>query len=77
MVGVTQTGFYGTDVGEHFDVAIPICAQAIIAGKGSFLDQRSAWWLMIMGRLKPGISNEQATARLNALAPDIFGPPFP
>jgi hypothetical protein len=71
VIGVTQAGFYGTEVGEHFDVAIPICAQAIIAGKGSFLDQRSAWWLMIMARLKPRISSEQATARLNALAPDL------
>ncbi|HXJ96913.1 MAG TPA: ABC transporter permease [Terriglobia bacterium] len=77
VVGVTQAGFNGTDVGERFEVAIPICAQAIIAGKASFLDHRSAWWLMIMGRLKPGISSEQATARLNALAPDIFGASVP
>ena len=77
VVGVTQARFSGTDVGERFDVAIPICAQAIIAGKGSYLDHRSAWWLMIMGRLKPGLSNQQATARLNALAPQIFGASVP
>jgi putative ABC transport system permease protein len=77
VVGVAQAGFSGMDVGERFDVAIPICAQAIIAGKGSFLDQRSAWWLLMMGRLKPGINSGRATARLNALAPQIFGASVP
>src|SRR6185437_8472173 len=28
IVGVAQRGFFGTDVGEKLDVAIPICAEA-------------------------------------------------
>ena len=77
VIGVTQAGFFGTDVGERFDVALPICAQAIVAGKDSWLDQRSTWWLQVMGRLRPGISNAQAAARLNVLAPQIFAASVP
>ncbi|HEV2617895.1 MAG TPA: ABC transporter permease [Candidatus Acidoferrales bacterium] len=53
IVGVAQRGFFGTDVGEKLDVAIPICAEAILAGKDSSLDVRDDWWLSMMGRLKP------------------------
>lgn len=77
VIGVAQRGFFGTNLGDRFDVAIPICAQAIMAGKDSWLDQRSTWWLLVMGRLNPGISSEQAEARLNVLAPQIFDASVP
>ncbi|HUI43394.1 MAG TPA: ABC transporter permease [Terriglobia bacterium] len=79
IIGVTQPGFLGTDVGERFNVAVPICAEATltIGAEGSFLDNRSAWWLTIIGRLKPGMSSQQASARLAAVAPQIFGASVP
>src|SRR5580704_14534714 len=45
VIGVTPPNFFGTDVGSRFDVAIPICAEAIIDGKNSYLDERASWWL--------------------------------
>jgi putative ABC transport system permease protein len=77
VIGVAQLGFFGTDVGERFDVALPICAEAIIKGEASSLDVRNDWWLLIMGRLKPGVTNQQATAGLNLLAHQIFGSTVP
>jgi putative ABC transport system permease protein len=77
VIGVAASSFFGTDVGERFDVALPICAEAAIRGKDSFLGQRAAWWLLMMGRLAPGISNLQATARLNTRAAEIFGASVP
>ena len=77
VIGVTSPGFYGVNVGQNFDVAIPICAEAVIRGKDSFLDHRSAWWLMVIGRLKPGITREQAASRLAVLAPAIFTAALP
>ncbi len=59
VVGVAAPGFFGVDVGQHFDVAVPICTEAIFGGKNSMLDHRSAWWLRVMGRPKTGISSEQ------------------
>jgi predicted permease len=35
------------------------------------------WWLTAMGRLKPGISESQALAQLNAMAPALFKETLP
>jgi putative ABC transport system permease protein len=72
IVGVSGPGFTGMDVGNKFDVAIPICAEESIDGTSNMLDQRSAWWLRVMGRLKPGVSAEKAGARLVSLSPAIM-----
>ena len=77
VVGVAAPGFFGVDVGQHFDVAVPICTEAIFGGKNSMLDHRSAWWLRVMGRPKPVISSEQLSARLLVLSPQIFGAATP
>ncbi len=77
IVGVAQRGFFGTDVGEKLDVAIPICAEAVLDGKDSMLDVRDDWWLMMMGRLKPGTTVEQADARMKVLSPPLFGAVVP
>jgi putative ABC transport system permease protein len=77
IVGVAAPGFYGVDIGEKFDVAIPICSAALFDGKSSRLDHRSWWWLNIIGRAKPGMSAEQRKARLDVIAPLIFGGAVP
>ena len=77
IVGVSAPGFYGVDIGEKFDVAVPVCAVAIFDGKESRLDHRSWWWLTIIGRVKPGIGNAQLHARLGVLSPEIFAGAVP
>ena len=77
IIGVTPPNFFGTDVGSRFDVAIPICAEAIIDGNNSYLDQRAAWWIRVMAREKPGQSREQTDAGLAVLAPQIFAATLP
>ncbi len=77
VVGVTPPKFFGADVGQNFDVAIPLCAEAIERGKKSLLDERAGWWLTVMARLKPGVSAEQAAAGLNTVASQIFTAALP
>jgi predicted permease len=36
------------------------------------LDQRSSWWLSVIGRPMPGVSASRAEARLKTLAPSVF-----
>jgi len=72
LVGVIQPGFLGVDVGSAVDVYVPICTEPVIRGENSSLDQRSAWWLRIIGRPKPGVSPKQVLARLKTLAPEIY-----
>jgi putative ABC transport system permease protein len=77
IVGVLQPGFTGVDVGTEKDVYIPICTEKTLHGEFSSLDQRSNWWLRVIGRTKPGVSAAQAQARLKMLAPEIFGATVP
>ncbi|HYL63378.1 MAG TPA: ABC transporter permease [Candidatus Methylomirabilis sp.] len=77
IIGVSAPGFLGTEVGSAFDVAVPICAEAILQSKGSSLDNRSSWWLRIMARRNPQLSDAQRAARLEVLSPRIFAETVP
>jgi len=77
IVGVTPAGFYGVNVGEKFDVVLPLCATALFDAKQERLTERSWWWLRVMGRAKPEISREQLQARLEVLSPRVFGETVP
>jgi predicted permease len=77
ILGVLQPGFTGFDVGTEKDVYVPVCTEKIIRGETSMLDHRSAWWLRVIGRPKPGTSADQAQARLKVLAPQIVDATLP
>ncbi|HZE70085.1 MAG TPA: ABC transporter permease [Pyrinomonadaceae bacterium] len=77
IIGVSPANFFGLEVGRTFDVALPICSEAIVAGKDSRLDSGTTWWLMVTGRLKPGWSLEQANANLQSISPDLFRSTLP
>ena len=71
IIGVTPPGFFGTEVGRTFDVAIPLGTEPLIRGTESTLDRRSTWWLRIMLRLKPEQTIEAAAAALAGVQPQI------
>ena len=71
IIGVTPREFLGVQIGRAFDVATPLGTEPIIRGAESSLDQRSNWWLTIVGRLAPGQTREQAEARLAAFHPQL------
>jgi predicted permease len=66
VIGVTPPEFFGLEVGKSFDVALPICAS------GGALERLDFFWLVAMGRLKPGWALAQASAHLNTISPGIF-----
>jgi len=72
IIGVTEAGFFGVEVGRGFDVAVPICAQAVIKSEDNRIDRRFSWWLGAIGRLKPGWTLQQATAHLNSISTGMF-----
>jgi putative ABC transport system permease protein len=77
IIGVTQADFHGIEIGRYFDVALPLCAEQLIAQEDSQLKSRSSWWLSVMGRLKPGWSVERAAAQLRAISPGLFEATLP
>ncbi len=77
IVGVTQPGFEGPEVGYQPQVYLPLCAEPVIRGSRSALDARSTWWLQIAGRRREGVSLEQVRTELAALAPAVYGATVP
>jgi predicted permease len=77
IVGVAPAAFTGVEVGRVFDVAVPLCAEALSRGPRSALVRNDAWFLDVIGRLKPGWSIRQATAQLEALSPPLFKETLP
>jgi predicted permease len=67
VLGVAAPGFHGTGV-RGGDVWIPIGAMptAIPDGAG-MLTNRAAAWLLVGGRLKPGVTEERAAAEMDVI----------
>ena len=67
VVGIAPPEFHSVVVGDTPDIFVPMAMEAeIIPGRKNLEDRRSAW-LNMVGKLKPGISREQAEAGINPL----------
>lgn len=66
VVGITPRSFFGTEVGQDFGVAFPLCAEPVLSSY-DLLNQRSGGWLMLFGRLRSGIAPAAAQADLDWL----------
>src|SRR5262249_31442228 len=71
IIGVTPPEFRGTlQVGSNPDLSLPLALEPLlVAGRRAEPWQGKPWnwWLPIIGRLKPGVSVEQARADLEAI----------
>lgn len=74
IVGVTPARFTGLEVGQSFDVALPVCSAALW---GDSLERRDLWGLTVMGRLKPDWSIARATEHLRVLSPGLLDATVP
>jgi predicted permease len=88
ITGVTPPAFNGTQgIGQAPDVTIALAQEPLARGSSSTLRDQALWWLLVMGRLKPGVTRQQAQAELAAVfqqsalaernAPQISRPPAP
>jgi predicted permease len=67
IVGVTPPSFMGEIVGSSPDVWIPVSMQGVMNPNSRLLANRGANWLLLLGRLKPGVTIEQARQDIPAL----------
>ena len=65
IVGITPAGFAGTTKGSEPDVFVPITMRGFMDPPFKGFDERRSYWAYVFGRLKPGVSIEQATLGIN------------
>ena len=65
VVGVTPPEFFGERVRRPPDFWLPLALQPQVELRPSFLDDTQVYWLMVMGRLKPGVTMQQAQGNVN------------
>lgn len=74
IVGVSPRGFVGANVGSIADITMAAAALPQVNASAAPLLGSGNFWLRVLARPKTDISISQATARLNALWPQISGP---
>jgi predicted permease len=68
IIGVTPREFAGVmGDGNARDLTIPLMMEPLVRGNNTSLNQQGLWWLLLMGRLKPGATMEQARAELEPI----------
>jgi predicted permease len=67
IVGVTPPGFRGDIVGQPLDFWLPMMMDPVIQPGMNLLNDRAWSWLVMMGRLKPGVTLETARQEASAI----------
>ena len=67
IIGVTPPEFEGDIVGQPVDFWLPMMMAPEIQPRTNVLNDRAWSWLMMMGRLKPGVTLEKARQEVSAI----------
>ena len=70
VLGVAPENFNGTEIFMSPDFWVPLVNEQQVEGD-NYLEQRSNYQIWLVGRLKPGVSEQQATENLNAIAAQL------
>ncbi|HEX4006427.1 MAG TPA: ADOP family duplicated permease [Acidobacteriaceae bacterium] len=67
IVGVLPEGFTGVQSERAIDMVLPLSFERVLQPKSPMIDMEGAFWLTVMGRLRPGDNLRQAEANLAAI----------
>jgi predicted permease len=72
IIGITPPGFHGETLrSDPPDLFVPLQQEPVLTGKNSLLNQTSAW-LRVIGRLRPGATDNGLSARFTAILRQWF-----
>jgi predicted permease len=78
VVGVAPRGFTGTVLGNNPDVFVPLSMRGMMEPGFKGFENRRQYWAYVFGRLKPGVTIDQATVAINgpyhAILNDVEAP---
>jgi predicted permease len=72
VVGIAPQGFPGSSIATATDLFVPLAMKKVITPTWDQVDNRAAWFLNLMARMKPGLSREQAQVGLNTFLRGVF-----
>jgi predicted permease len=67
IVGVAPEGFQGTTLGGNPQVFVPISMRGKMSPGFDQFENRRSYWVYLFGRLKPGVTLEQAQLSINTV----------
>jgi predicted permease len=67
VIGVADASFEGTDAGIPTNLWVPVTMKPTVTPTWDELDNERYAWFYLFGRLRPGVSREQAQASLRVL----------
>ncbi len=67
VVGIAAPGFEGTDVGLPTKMWVPVMMKPVITPTWDELENERNAWFYLFGRLKPGVTMEQAQAAMRVV----------
>jgi len=68
VLGVAPESFKGTKFGLSLDFWAPMAMAEELRRDPKVLSERGSHWMTVIGRLKPGVSLDQASAEMSAIA---------
>src|SRR5208282_5179469 len=78
VVGIMRPGFTGMSIDTEPDLTIPLMASnLLVPTEFKEIDDRKRFWISAAGRLKDGVTQEQARAQLEALWPAVQSATLP
>ncbi|MGH9217660.1 MAG: ABC transporter permease, partial [Vicinamibacterales bacterium] len=73
ILGVAPRGFHGTEVFYRPEIWVPMSMQAQIELGSTWLERRETQNVMVITRLRPNMSQQQATAAIGAAVTQLSG----
>ncbi|MBC8166624.1 MAG: ABC transporter permease [Bryobacteraceae bacterium] len=67
VIGVTQPGFHGVDLGYNPQVLVPVTMKKQMTPGWNGLEDRRTRWVQVLARVKPGVTPERAKTALQPL----------
>jgi putative ABC transport system permease protein len=71
IIGVAPKGFGGIDLGAAADLFVPMAMHAVVQPGFDWYNQRRGLFLLLVARLKPGVSVEQARQAIAVLSAQL------
>ncbi len=77
IVGVAAPGFHSMVWGRTPAIYVPITMQRVVEPEWTYLKDRQAYWIDLVGRLRPGMTRTQAEASIDTTYRALRAAEFP